>query len=63
MVKEYLNNEQVEYETINMSEQPEYQTKYDVMGAPTVLLLDEEEVIAKTTGFNPEVLDTLIEQL
>jgi thioredoxin 1 len=63
MVKEYLNNNDVEYETVNMSEQPEYQTKYDVMGAPTVLLLDEDEVITKTTGFNPEILDTLIEQL
>lgn len=63
MVKEYLDNEQVEYETVNMSEQPEYQERYDVMGAPTVLLLDEDEVITKTTGFNKEVLDTLIEQL
>lgn len=62
-VKEYLDSEQVEYETINMSDQPEYQVKYDVMGAPTILLLDDEEVIAKTTGFNPEVLNTLIEQL
>lgn len=63
MVKEYLDNEQVEYETVNMSDHPEYQEKYDVMGAPTILLLDEGEVITKTTGFNPEVLDTLIEQL
>jgi glutaredoxin len=63
MVKEYLNSNDVEYETVNMSELPEYQAKYDVMGAPTVLLLDEDEVITKTTGFNPEILDTLIEQL
>lgn len=63
MVKQFLDNQEVEYETINMSEKPEYQTKYDVMGAPTILLLDDEEVIAKTTGFNPQVLETLIEQL
>jgi glutaredoxin len=63
ILKSYLNDEQVEYETINMSEKPEYQEKYDVMGAPTVLLFDDEEVIAKATGFNPEVLETLIEQL
>jgi thioredoxin 1 len=63
MVKQYLDDSQVEYETVNMSEQPEYQEKYDVMGAPTVLLLDEDEVITKTTGFNVEILDTLIEQL
>lgn len=62
-VKLYLHGEQVEYETVNMSEQPEYKEKYDVMGAPTILLLDDEEVITKTTGFNPEVLNTLIEQL
>lgn len=63
MVKSFLDGEEVEYETVNMSEQPEYQSKYDVMGAPTILLLDDEEVIAKTTGFNVPVLETLIEQL
>ncbi|TCJ01057.1 glutaredoxin family protein [Cytobacillus praedii] len=63
MVKQYLDDAEVDYETINMSDQPVYQEKYDVMGAPTVILLDDEEVIAKTTGFNPETLDTLIEQL
>lgn len=61
--KEYLNNQEVEYDVVNMSEQPEYQEKYDVMGAPTILLLDEDEVIARTTGFNQETLDTFIEQL
>jgi thioredoxin 1 len=63
MVKQYLDGAEVEYETVNMSEQPEYQEKYDVMGAPTILLLDDEEVIAKATGFDPATLDTLIEQL
>jgi glutaredoxin len=63
MVKSYLNNEQVEYETINMSDHPEYLEKYDVMGAPTILLLDEDEVIVKTTGFNSSDLETMIEQL
>ena len=63
LVKQYLDGEQVEYETINMSEQPEYQEKYDVMGAPTILLLDEDEVIAKATGFDPDTLETMIEQL
>jgi thioredoxin 1 len=58
MVKQYLDDNQVEYETVNMSEQPEYQEKYDVMGAPTILLLDEDDVISKTTGFNPSVLET-----
>lgn len=62
-VKGYLDSEQVEYETINMSDHPEYLEKYDVMGAPTILLLDDEEVIAKVTGFNLEALNTLIEQI
>lgn len=62
-VKSFLTDQEIEFETINMSVQPEYQEKYDVMGAPTILLLDDEEVITKTTGFNPEILNTLIEQL
>lgn len=63
MVKQFLDNEDVEYDTINMSDQPEYKDKYDVMGAPTVLLLDGEEVIVKTTGFNADDLETMIDQL
>lgn len=62
-LKSFLNDQGVVYNIVNMSEQPEYQEKYDVMGAPTVLLLDDEEVIAKTTGFDPSILETLIEQL
>lgn len=62
-VKEFLKDQEVEFDTFNMSDQPEYQEKYDVMGAPTILLLDDDEVITKTTGFNPAVLETLIEQL
>jgi thioredoxin 1 len=62
-VKSYLNNENVNFETINVSNHPEYIEKYDVMGAPTILLLDEDEVITKTMGFDPEILETLIEQL
>lgn len=63
LAKQYLDGQGVEYDTVNMSEQPDYQEKYDVMGAPTILLLEDDEVIAKTTGFNPGDLDTLIEQL
>lgn len=63
MVKQFLDNEGAEYQTVNMSEQPEYQDKYDVMGAPTVLLLEDEEVILKSTGYDLEILNTIIEQL
>jgi thioredoxin 1 len=62
-VKLFLNNADVEYGTINVSNHPEYIEQYNVMGAPTVLLLDEDEVIAKTTGFNPGDLETMIEQM
>lgn len=62
-LKSFLKSEDVEFDTVNMSEHPEYQEKYDVMGAPTTLLLDDEEVVAKLTGFDPEALETLIEQL
>lgn len=63
MVKQYLDDNEVEYDTVNMSDETEYQTKYDVMGAPTIVLLDDEEVIAKSTGFDPDTLDTFIGQL
>lgn len=63
MTKRFLDNEEVDYDVVNMSDQPEYKDKYDVMGAPTVLLLDDEEVIAKSTGFIVDDLETMIEQL
>lgn len=63
MVKNFLDEEEVEYKTVNMSDEPDYQEKYDVMGAPTILLLDDEEVIAKSSGFQPGDLSTMIEQL
>jgi thioredoxin 1 len=62
-LKSHLHNQEVEFETINISRQPEYIEKYDLMGAPTTLLLDEDEVVAKLTGFDREGIDTLIEQL
>jgi glutaredoxin len=63
MTKAYLNDQEVEFDVINTSNEPSYIEKYDMMGAPTVLLLDDEEVIIKSTGFNPEDLETMIEQL
>lgn len=63
LVKQFLDSEEVEYETVNMSDHPEYLDKYDVMGAPTILLLDDEEVVAKSTGFDTETLETFIQQL
>lgn len=64
MVKNYLVSKNVIFDVINLSTHPEYQDKYDVMGTPTILLMDGEEVVAKTYGFfNPETLDTFIDQL
>lgn len=61
--KNFLNDNEVEFKEINISIEPEYIEKYDLMGAPTVILFDGEEVVAKSTGFEPDVLETFIEQL
>jgi len=64
MTKGFLDDREVKYETINISDEPEYINKYDLMGAPTVVLFDEEnEEVARTTGFNPEELGVLIDNL
>lgn len=63
MVKAYLNNENVEYMDINISNDPKAVDKYGIMSTPVTILVDEDEEIARVNGFNTSELDALIEQL
>lgn len=63
LTEQYLDREEVNYDEVNVSEHPEYVGKYNLMGAPTVLLLDGDEEVSRSTGFNSNDLDVMIEQL
>lgn len=65
MVKNFLNGEGVEFESVNISETPDAIEEYGVMSTPVTILIDEEEgeEVARVAGFNPPQLEVLIEQL
>jgi glutaredoxin len=62
-VTNFLEGNDVPFEQINLSELPIFGEKFDVMGTPTVILMDGEEEIARTSGFSIPELETLIDNL
>ena len=56
----FLNDREIEYTEINITDQPEAQVKHDIMGTPTVLLFDEDEEVARTSGPNFGDIETMI---
>lgn len=63
MVSDLLDKSGVEYEKINPFNNPELAMKYKVRTVPTTILLDQDEEIKRTIGFNPEELKELIAML
>lgn len=63
-VKNWLNNNDVKYEEINVQEKGEYIEKYNIMSTPVVLLMDDSgNEVERVSGFNPSQLEEMIEQL
>lgn len=60
MVSDLLDKSGVEYEKVNPFNNPELAMKYKVRTVPTTILLDQDEEIKRTIGFNPEELKELI---
>lgn len=63
MVKNYLTEEGVEFEEVNISNDHDAIDVYSVMSTPVTILFDEDEEIARVNGFRPDDLDVLISQL
>lgn len=67
ILSNYLESKNVKYEEINVFEDVEFAAKYGITGGlPVMILLDDEEVIARTTGFNPgntSEVDELLSQI
>lgn len=64
MVKNFLNGQEVEFESVNISETPEGIEQYGVMSTPVTILIDEDgEEVTRVSGFNPPQLEVLISQL
>lgn len=63
MVQNYLDDKGIEVEKINPFENPDAAIKYGIGSVPVTILLNHENEVSRSNGFNPEELDRLIEQL
>lgn len=62
-VSQYLDQHQVDYESINAFDNPELARAYKVKTVPTVILLDGYGEIARSSGYNPKELELIINSL
>ncbi|MDD4514694.1 glutaredoxin domain-containing protein [Massilibacteroides sp.] len=60
MVSNFLDTNGVDYQKVNPFDEPHLAMKYKVRTVPTVILLDEEQEVYRTIGFQPNELKELI---
>jgi len=63
MVKNHLDSLNADYDVINVSEDKDAIEKYNIMSTPVTLVLDGDEEIARVSGFKPDDLEVLVDQL
>ncbi|MFT4071596.1 MAG: thioredoxin family protein [Dysgonamonadaceae bacterium] len=61
LVNEFLSGKKISYEIVNPFDEPETAIKYKIRSVPTTLLLENEEVIMRVNGYQPEELRDMIE--
>jgi len=64
LVGNYLDSNGVEYEKVDVEDQPNIAVLYNVLSVPVTILLDDNgNVVKESKGFKPPELDELIAQL
>lgn len=64
MVENFLQDQEVRYDKVNIEDSPEVAMQYGVMGVPATILLDDNGLeVDRVIGFNPAGLQKLINQL
>ncbi|MCY8985840.1 MULTISPECIES: thioredoxin family protein [Bacillus] len=64
MVSYYLEQADIQFETVEVTQEPEVASKFGVMGVPvTILLSDQGEEVNRSIGFKPDELDELLKEL
>lgn len=64
MVENYLQDLGVEYEKINIEDNPEKAMEYGVMSVPVTLLLDDDgNEVDRVVGYAPPDLSSLVNRL
>ncbi|MGG0773838.1 thioredoxin domain-containing protein [Bacillus rugosus] len=64
MVSNYLEESNIQFETVDVTQEPEVAARFGVMGVPvTILLSDQGEEVKRSIGFKPHELDELLKEL
>ena len=64
MVANYLEHVNIQFETVDVTQEPEVAARFGVMGVPvTILLSDQGEEVNRSVGFKPNELDELLKEL
>lgn len=60
-LESYLGSEypDLEYNHVNIDNEPVYIEKYGIMSTPTTIVEDGDEEVVRMTGFNTSVVDSL----
>lgn len=61
-VSAYLDNKGISYETVNPFDEPELAVKFKVRTVPTLIVLENDEVVHRVIGFKPEELEQALAQ-
>lgn len=63
MVSKHLDSKSTVFETINPFNNPEVAVKYKIRSVPTTLLIENDEVLMRSIGYQPDELNQIIEAL
>ncbi|AKO92040.1 thiol reductase thioredoxin [Priestia filamentosa] len=63
MVSNFLNDQGIEHNSIDVTENPDVAAQYGIMSTPVTILLDEGVEIQRSNGFNPPELEEMVEKL
>lgn len=63
MVKNYLNDKEVDVEYIDAFEDPVLAGKFDIGSVPTTILLDGDTEVQRSIGFKPPELDDIVSKI
>ncbi|MFT4224768.1 thioredoxin domain-containing protein [Dysgonomonas sp.] len=63
MVSQYLDSKSTAFEVINPFNNPEVAVKYKIRSVPTTLLIENDKVLMRSIGYQPEELNQIIEAL
>lgn len=60
MVSDWLDQRNVEYEKVNAFDDPMRVAQAKVRSVPTLILMEDDVEIARTTGFKPDEIEKLV---